>query len=839
MMEELLRAAVRVTLSAGVMVLAVLLLRVRFQERTPRRVFCLLWDIVLVRLLVLAEIPSPVSIRLWLPGIFRQSTEPAGVPMVTHGLTEGTAAIQATYVFSAADSAPMCCEVPNTPPVGLGNILAALWLAAALTMAGWFLWNHLRSRRIYAASLPVRDGYVLEWLAERPLRRPVRTRYSDRIASPLTYGVAYPVILLPSRMDWRDREALSCVLSHEYEHIRRFDALRKGLLALALCLHWFNPLVWCMYVLAGRDIELSCDEAVVRAGADREGYALALLSLEERRGGWSSIGSHFSQNALEERIKTIMKHKHFSLTALVSVLLVMAVTTTVFASAAPENKETSDLRQDNNAPIVTYVENEKDASVMMSSGETGEKLFSVDGGETWMSEERYHAEYGNWGDDWQVEWWTYEEYKEWLEQEKKNLQEIIGSRGWTPSTGWFTWDQKRVNESIALYEEVLEDIKNGALYSRTVTDKDGNEVEGMLGSNAPLETAVVTTCDEGVLTGPTELDTEALLKELKDFGIGGDENHMTYNGQLIRTFVDGAPVGKHGYSTRYVYTNNTGDIDVHTLRSVIHNPDGSYDTMGDLIGVAAAGDPGFDQKLIDSARFTGGPEAVATQDAATNGSGERGQTFEEIFARYTAYGLVYQPRESGMGALIWNGQPVRSFADLNPGGGAFSYSDPYMEEGLAVHTEYDQDGRMIGLAADPAQVKGGSQEKREFGFDYCIPVKGTLSSAFGPNRHTFHYGVDLAAEKGADVMAFAGGTASEVGFDSTLGNYVVLSHTNGYSTLYAHCSSITVPEGSSVAMGEKIAEAGASGQATGAALHFELRQGDTYLDPAQYLDGLI
>ena len=78
---------------------------------------------------------------------------------------------------------------------------------------------------------------------------------------------------------------MAYVLEHELVHIRRLDALWKPLLALTACVHWFNPLAWAMYVLANRDMELRCDEAVIRRfGADsRSAYALALLSMEENR----------------------------------------------------------------------------------------------------------------------------------------------------------------------------------------------------------------------------------------------------------------------------------------------------------------------------------------------------------------------------------------------------------------------------------------------------------------------------------------------------------------------------------------------------------------------------
>jgi len=953
-MTAALRAAGEASLSAAVMILAVLALRLRFQDRTPRRVFCLLWDIVLARLLVLGSLPSPVSIQRWLPGA---AAQPAVISQASVGAvivgepawTEVLVTKEETACLAAGDAVSWSFQ--PAPPPDRDAVLTALWLAGALLLAGWFLWNHLRSRKVYAASLPCRDAFVLDWLAEHPLRRPVQARVSDQIAAPLTYGVLDPVILLPRGID--DQEALACVLAHEHEHIRRFDALRKALLAAALCLHWFNPLVWAMYVLANRDIELACDEAALRGGADRERYALALLSMEERRGRWSPSGSHFSGHALEERIKAIMKRKHFSITALVAVLAVMCVTVTVFASSEPKAKASAK----DDAPVTGYVSSETDNRVtIMSNGETDEKLYSIDNGASWMSEERYQAEYGSWGDDWQVEWWTYEDYKAWLEQEKKDLQEIIGSKGYTGSRGWFTWDQKMVDETIAMYEDILEKIKDGALYSKTILDKNGKEITGVaLGSDTPLDLVTGAAFDKNdiVQAVPNAVDKAALLEELKAFGISGNEDRMTYNGQLVRTFVDGASIGDNGCSMQYVYTNDQGTVDVHTLRSVIHNPDGSYDVMGDLIGVAAAGDAGFDQGLIDSARSSGGLQATAaegtadvvstrfnspasmgsddgydcsrlleevkafgvtgtpdalyykgqpvrslvdgikmekephtyytfpcifdnpngtinlqiqrndkgemtgilserdagfdpvmlelisTDDMLWRGYGsiapENGDTVEAIFAGFEKYGLLYLPRECGIGSVTYNDQPVRSFADLKPDDGVFSYEDPYVENGLKVYTQYDENGRLAGLTAEPMPVKDAPAEKQTLSFDCAAPVQGQLSVPYGIVNGKMHHGVDIAADKGSNITAFAYGVVSETGYDASLGNYVVISHLSGYSTLYAHCGSIAVSKSDSVKAGDKIAEVGASGTATGPVLHFELRNGSTYLDPALYL----
>lgn len=139
-----------------------------------------------------------------------------------------------------------------------------------------------------------------------------------------------------------------------------------------------------------------------------------------------------------------------------------------------------------------------------------------------------------------------------------------------------------------------------------------------------------------------------------------------------------------------------------------------------------------------------------------------------------------------------------------------------------------------------AMPENASLEQRNLGFPHCTPVPGHLTSTFGWREHPveggnrFHYGVDLAAEIGTDVVAFAAGEVYASGESSTLGNYIMLRHEGGYITLYAHCSRITASSGS-VAMGEKIAEVGDTGLVTGPHLHFELHDGELYLNPIYYV----
>ncbi len=126
--------------------------------------------------------------------------------------------------------------------------------------------------------------------------------------------------------------------------------------------------------------------------------------------------------------------------------------------------------------------------------------------------------------------------------------------------------------------------------------------------------------------------------------------------------------------------------------------------------------------------------------------------------------------------------------------------------------------------------------------DLVAPVEATVTSGFGLRKHptngeeAFHYGVDLGAEAGEEIKAAAGGTVAEAGFSDTYGNYILLQHSEVIYTLYAHCESLSVQPGESTEQGQVIATVGDTGNTTGAHLHFEVRDQDTYLDPAEFID---
>lgn len=309
----------KMSLSAAVLILVIAAVRMPALHRLPKKTFLVLWLIPLYRLLIPFYIPLQLNLTRGSNAIKNVLAE-ASLPMAL----PNTAGISGQWAAPGIISPPLAEMVP----VGLAPV-TVLWLLGAAACALFILISHFRGLREYKTALPVDHELITKWLHEHPIRRKLQILQSDKLSAPLTYGIWKPVILLPKTTDWTNEPRLRYILTHEYVHIRRFDVLFKWLLAAALCLHWFNPLVWMMYMLANRDIELSCDEAVVQSLGEtiKSAYALTLIALEEHKSSLLPLCSYSSKNILEERIISIMKIKKTTLTGLLlSALLVISLT---------------------------------------------------------------------------------------------------------------------------------------------------------------------------------------------------------------------------------------------------------------------------------------------------------------------------------------------------------------------------------------------------------------------------------------------------------------------------------------------------------------------------------
>ncbi len=316
----------KMSLSASVFIVAIVIIRSLTLHRLPKTTFLALWAVALCRLLIPLAVPSRFSIFTLVE------------MLKTHfSATDTTVTVRVpiNIVTAAGTINPLLAK---TASVSIAPLMV-VWLIGLSACALFFLVTHLRWRREYQTALPVDNAFVRAWQRSHPTRRKVEIRQSDRIAAPLAYGILRPVILLPRATDWTHETRLEYILTHELVHIQRFDTLTKLLLVAAVCVHWFNPLVWGMYVLANRDIELSCDEAVVRTFGEtmKSSYALTLIGLEEKRSGMIPLVNDFSKNSIEERIVSIMKMKKASIITVVAAAVIVTGATAGFATTAESN----------------------------------------------------------------------------------------------------------------------------------------------------------------------------------------------------------------------------------------------------------------------------------------------------------------------------------------------------------------------------------------------------------------------------------------------------------------------------------------------------------------------
>lgn len=250
---------------------AILLLRALL-PRLPRRIFVLLWVGAMAVLLAPGFLSSPMSVYRLLPRA---------------AFAEGAAA---------------------APSVQAGSVWAIVRrTVTGLSLSGLLFSYSAGLLRLHRAS-PSDAPAVRDWLAAHPLLRPVRVCVGN-VPAPVCGGIFLPRIVLPADANLSDRAQLDCVLSHEYTHIRRFDPLLKLLMAAALCLRWYDPLLWVVVLAAGRDMEYACDEAVLDSGVCPKRYAASLLRAALRRTERLPAAARFNAGKTERRINRICAYR--------------------------------------------------------------------------------------------------------------------------------------------------------------------------------------------------------------------------------------------------------------------------------------------------------------------------------------------------------------------------------------------------------------------------------------------------------------------------------------------------------------------------------------------------
>lgn len=318
-MQGIFLTVLTMSMVASVVILAVLLARMVL-KRAPKVFSYVLWAVVLFRLLCPISPESPYSI---IPDRVQQL--PQSLAMAEE-LSPATAA-QAAY-RALGDTLNGGIDWVTIPlgqdeaghPIATQAKHAQIWLAFfaylwPLGMGALLLYSvasTIQLRRRLIGAVPLRENIFL----------------ADHIASPFVLGLIHPTIYLPSALPQEEQEY---ILLHEQYHIQRLDYLVRVLAFVALCIHWFNPLVWLAFVLSGQDMEMSCDEAVVqRIDRDiRADYSASLLSLATGRKIIVGTPLAFGEGNTRKRIENVM---HYKKTAPLILLLAVAVVGIVSAT---------------------------------------------------------------------------------------------------------------------------------------------------------------------------------------------------------------------------------------------------------------------------------------------------------------------------------------------------------------------------------------------------------------------------------------------------------------------------------------------------------------------------
>ncbi|WP_369283634.1 M56 family metallopeptidase [Oscillibacter sp. GMB15532] len=309
-------------LYGSMMIVVVLLLRGILKNRLPKPVFPLLWGLVLLRLLVPFSLSSPISAPVPEWPIQHSNTSAVYISnLAEDAVTPGTGASDAvTYSFAEASD--------RVAPDWQLAVMILFGSGFAIT-TGVLLAQKIRYSRKLKNSLLVEHNQAINRILRDMGMGHILVATNDEIASPLVCGMLNPRIYLPSGINFRQTQLLEHILTHEIMHIKRRDNWLKAVMLAALCLNWYNPLVWLMSKCLSSDLESACDAAVLRRidADERKSYAASLLSMAITGNRSTLLYSAFSKTEVERRIKNILSYQKATAFVLaLSVLFVMSST---------------------------------------------------------------------------------------------------------------------------------------------------------------------------------------------------------------------------------------------------------------------------------------------------------------------------------------------------------------------------------------------------------------------------------------------------------------------------------------------------------------------------------
>lgn len=340
----------KMSLSGGGLIIFIIILRHILNNKIPKRVFVLLWDIVILRLVIPFDLPFKYGILQPL----LQSTSKARPVNPAPAVIPGT--LKKPSIQAKIQDIPGAAA--NTFNI---NLPVLIWITVTVTLVIIFALLYLKEYQIIREAIPVTKEQEINLRQMSGIPEGISLLTSDRISTPLASGIIHPGIIFPKLFKPDNMLSLKYIATHELIHIKRADNLWKVIILAALCIHWFNPLVWLMYILFNRDLEMSCDEKVLYIFGEnaKKDYAMALVDFAENQYSWQFFSNGFGKKPVKERIEAIMNYKKITVPGTICAAVLLGTAVTVFAKGTvPEDNNQKVINTQNNIGKMENLVNE-------------------------------------------------------------------------------------------------------------------------------------------------------------------------------------------------------------------------------------------------------------------------------------------------------------------------------------------------------------------------------------------------------------------------------------------------------------------------------------------------
>ncbi len=377
MLENMFMTIIKMSATASIAAVMIILLRLIVGRKLPKTFYYAAWAIVLIRLLVPFSISTGFSVFNFIPSysgeehqqvnmhqyeeiktirnadvnagvsVLHQDTtfndnfdNPVNVLEDEKGINNTTGNIQSQNENDTKGS--------NIQELSATTAIAFIWLSISLVLLGFCIYAYLKtSKRLKTAVLFDDNGLVEECSSKLNFNRKTNVFTSERVDTPVVAGIANVRIILPAFLVNKcDSKDLKYVITHELVHIKRHDNIIKLLAVLAVCIHWFNPLIWISFMLFQKDMEMSCDARVLSVYKNdvRKKYAESLLNIATKQNALLYGGLlGFGESNIKDRIKGIMKFKNYGIWMKIFLVIILVI----FGFILLTNGKINDTDKDN------------------------------------------------------------------------------------------------------------------------------------------------------------------------------------------------------------------------------------------------------------------------------------------------------------------------------------------------------------------------------------------------------------------------------------------------------------------------------------------------------------